>query len=218
MSDSESKEQKPRNFNEAATSWDEEPRRVRLAAEVAEAVKREVALRADMDVLDYGCGTGLVSLLLQPLVRSVTGADTSEGMLEIFRAKVAAQRLNNVQTLHPGTERESLATECFDLVVSSMTLHHIEDLEKLVRDFYRVLRPGGVLAVADLDSEDGSFHGHGLTAAHSGFDREWMRGMLVEAGFLETRAVTAAMLEKPDAQGVARTYSVFLVTARKKYY
>lgn len=215
MSGCEMKEKNPRDFNEAASSWDEEPRRVRLASEVAEAVKREVALRDDMDVLDYGCGTGLVSLFLQPLVRSITGADTSDGMLEILRAKVAARCLTNVHTVHLDPERESLPAECFDLVVSSMTLHHIEALETLLRDFHRVLRPGGVLAVADLDSEDGNFHGHGLTAAHSGFDREWMRGMLVEAGFTEIRAVTAAMLEKPDAQGVVRSYSVFLLVARK---
>lgn len=215
MCDSEIKELKPRNFNEAAAFWDEEPRRVRLAAEVAEAVKREVALSDDMDVLDYGCGTGLVSLFLQPLVRSITGADTSDGMLEIFRAKVVAQRLSNVNTLLLEPERESLPAERFDLVVSSMTLHHVEDLEKLLREFRRVLRPGGALAVADLDSEDGSFHGHGLSAAHSGFDRERMRGLLEVAGFTDTRAVTAAMLEKSDAQGVVRTYSVFLITARK---
>jgi len=216
MSDSEMKERKARNFNDAASTWDEEPRRVRLASEVAEAVKREVALNGDMDVLDYGCGTGLVSLILQPLVRSITGADTSDGMLEILRAKVAAQHLTNVHTLLLEPERDSLPAERFDLVLSSMTLHHVEDLGTLLRDFYRVLRPGGLLAVADLDSEDGSFHGHGLAAAHSGFDRERMRGMLVEAGFRDCRAVTAAMVEKPDAQGVVRTYSVFLITARKK--
>jgi ubiquinone/menaquinone biosynthesis C-methylase UbiE len=216
MCNSESKEKKPRNFNEAASSWDEEPRRVHLASEVAEAVKREVALSSDMDVLDYGCGTGLVSLFLQPLVRSITGADTSDGMLEILRAKVTAQRLSNVKTLLLEAGQESLPPESFDLVVSSMTLHHVEDLDTLLRDFYRVLRPGGLLALADLDTEDGSFHGHVLSAAHSGFDRERMRGMLEVAGFKDTRAVTAAMLEKPDAQGVIRTYSVFLVTARKK--
>jgi ubiquinone/menaquinone biosynthesis C-methylase UbiE len=215
MNDSVEQEKKPRNFNEAASSWDEEPRRVRLASEVAEAVKREVALNGAMDVLDYGCGTGLVTLCLQPQVKSITGADTSDGMLEILRGKIAGQGLTNVETVLLDTDRESFQPECFDLLVSSMTMHHVDDVGKLLQDFYRVIRPGRVLAVADLDKEDGSFHGNGLSTVHSGFDRERMRVMLQKAGFRETRSVTAATLEKPDAQGTLRTYSVFLITARK---
>jgi len=215
MNDSVEKETKPRNFNEAATSWDEEPRRVRLASEVAEAVKREVALNGAMDVLDYGCGTGLVTLCLQPQVKSIKGADTSDGMLEILRGKIAGQGLTNVETVLLDPERESFQPECFDLLVSSMTMHHVDDVGKLLHDFYRVIRPGGVLAVADLDKEDGSFHGHGLSTVHSGFDRERMRNMLQKAGFREIRSVTAATVEKRDAQDTLRTYSVFLITARK---
>jgi ubiquinone/menaquinone biosynthesis C-methylase UbiE len=216
MNDNVEKEHKPRNFNEEASSWDEEPRRVRLACEVAEAVKREVALTGDMDVLDFGCGTGLVTLCLQSRVGSITGADTSDGMLEILRAKVAAQQLKNVSTVLLDPERETVPAESFDLLVSSMTMHHIEDVGKLLHDFYRILRPGGILAVADLDTEDGSFHSHGLAAAHSGFDRDQMRVLLEEAGFRETRAQTAATVEKSDARNILRTYSVFLITARKK--
>jgi tRNA (cmo5U34)-methyltransferase len=215
MNDTEMKEQKARNFNEAASSWDEEPRRVRLAAEVAEAVKKEAAVSGEMNVLDYGCGTGLVTLCLQPLVRSITGADTSDGMLEILRRKVAGRGLTNVITVLLDPGRESFPAESFGLVVSSMTLHHVEDVGKLLEDFYRILLPGGVLAVADLDEEDGSFHGHGLSVSHSGFDRDLMRGMLEEAGFREIRAVTAATIEKPDARDTVRTYTVFLMTARK---
>lgn len=216
MSDNVEKENKPRNFNEEASSWDEEPRRVRLACEVAEAVKREVALTGDMDVLDFGCGTGLVTLCLQPRVGSITGADTSDGMLEILRAKVAARQLKNVNTVLLDAERKTVPVESFDLLVSSMTMHHVEDVGKLLHDFYRILRPGGILAVADLDTEDGSFHSHGLAAAHSGFDRDQMRVILEEAGFREIRAQTAATVEKPDARDILRTYSVFLITARKK--
>ncbi|MGA7828713.1 MAG: class I SAM-dependent methyltransferase [Geobacteraceae bacterium] len=215
MSESLEMEGKPRNFNEAAASWDEEPRRVRLASDVAEAMCREVALCSDMDVLDYGCGTGLVSLFLQPQVGSITAADTSEGMLAILREKVAARGVTNVNTVFLDPERDSLPSAGFDLLVCSMTLHHVKDSGKLLRDFYRFLRPGGRLAIADLDTEDGSFHGQGLAAAHTGFDRGRMRAMLEEAGFHETRAVTAATVEKPDARGVERTYTVFLVTARK---
>ncbi|RQW88432.1 MAG: class I SAM-dependent methyltransferase [Geobacter sp.] len=209
------KEKKPRDFNEAASSWDEEPRRVRLAFEVAEALKREVVISSAMDVLDYGCGTGLVTLCLQPLVRSITGADTSDGMLEILRGKVAGQGLTNVKMVLLDPDRESFPAESFDLLVSSMMLHHVDDPVKLLNDFYRMLRPGGALAVADLDAEDGSFHGHGLSAAHSGFDRDRMRAMLEEAGFRETRAVTASMVEKTDDRKIVRTYTVFLMTARK---
>lgn len=215
MNDDVERGKKPRNFNEAASSWDEEPRRVRLASEVAECVKKEVAVTGEMTVLDYGCGTGLVTLCLQPLVRSITGADLSDGMLEIFRGKIEARGLTNVKAVLLDPDRETFPAESFDLVVSSMTLHHVEDAARLLADFYRVLHPGGQLAVADLDAEDGSFHGHGLSAAHSGFDRERMRGMLEESGFREIREVTAATIEKPDARDIIRTYTVFLMTARK---
>jgi SAM-dependent methyltransferase len=215
MTDTVEMGKKPRNFNEAASSWDDEPRRVRLACEVAECVKKVVAVTGEMTVLDYGCGTGLVTLCLQPLVRSITGADLSEGMLEILRGKIVARGLTNVKAVLLDPDREISPAESFDLVVSSMTLHHVENVARLLADFHRVLRPGGVLAVADLDAEDGSFHGHGLAAAHSGFDRDRMRGMLEEAGFREIREVTAATIEKPDVRDTLRTYTVFLMTARK---
>ena len=49
---------------------------------------REVKLSPDMDLLDFGCGTGLISLHLQPHVRSLWGVDTSSGMLEVFQGKL----------------------------------------------------------------------------------------------------------------------------------
>ncbi len=215
MDDTSCDGKKPRNFDDAASSWDEEPRRLRLASKVAEAIQREVALTDRMNALDFGCGTGLVTFCLQPHVRSITGADTSEGMLQVLRGKVESCGLTNVKTVLLEPDREALPLEQFDLLVSSMTLHHVENVGTLLDDFYRLLVPDGVLAVADLDAEDGSFHGHGLAAAHSGFDRERMRVMLERAGFREIRDTTAASVEKPDARGEIRTYTVFLITARK---
>jgi ubiquinone/menaquinone biosynthesis C-methylase UbiE len=75
-------------FDEAATTWDEQPRRVTLARAVADEITRQIPLSRDIDVLDFGCGTGLLTLALPPFVRSVTGADTSAGMLEVLRRKV----------------------------------------------------------------------------------------------------------------------------------
>jgi ubiquinone/menaquinone biosynthesis C-methylase UbiE len=215
MNDTSCDGKKPRNFDDAASSWDEEPRRLRLANAVAQAVQKEVVLTDRMNALDFGCGTGLVTLSLQPYVRRITGADTSEGMLQVLRGKVESRGLTNVKTVLLEPDREAFHQEQFDLLVSSMTLHHVEDVGKLLDEFYRVLLPGGVLAVADLDAEDGSFHGHGLAAAHSGFDRERMRVMLEGAGFREVRVATATRVEKPDARGEMQTYTVFLITARK---
>lgn len=215
MSDVVEKAAHQRDFDDAAACWDDEPRRVRLATEVADTVKREVALDRTMDVLDFGCGTGLVTLAIQPLVRSITGADSSAGMLNKLRGKVAALGLENVATVLIGPERDALPRERFNLLISSMTLHHVEDVAAVLQDFYRALVPGGVVAVADLDAEDGSFHRHDISASHYGFDRGRMRAMLEEAGFHGVQDVTAAKIEKKADNGSMQTYSVFLVMARK---
>jgi hypothetical protein len=64
-----------RDFDEAAPTWDQEPRRLKLASDVARAIIEAAQPSREMDVLDFGCGTGLLTLQLQPLVRSITGID-----------------------------------------------------------------------------------------------------------------------------------------------
>ncbi len=62
-----------RDFDKAAPTWDQEPQRVKLASDVARAIAETAHPDRGMDVLDFGCGTGLLTLQLQPLVRSITG-------------------------------------------------------------------------------------------------------------------------------------------------
>jgi len=71
--------------DQSAATWDNEPRRIALMKDVGEAILQQAKLTKHMDVLDYGCGTGLVSLFLLPHVHSVTGADNSPGMLDVKR-------------------------------------------------------------------------------------------------------------------------------------
>ncbi len=68
-----------KDFNKEAAQWDANPGRVKLANEVADAIIREAAPASNMDALDFGCGTGLVTLRLQPLVRTIIGVDSSAG-------------------------------------------------------------------------------------------------------------------------------------------
>ena len=85
------------HFDQSAANWDAEPRRVELARAVGEAILRQVQPTRDMDVLDYGCGTGLLGLFLLPYVHSVTGADSSPGMLRVLDDKIRAGGLQRMR-------------------------------------------------------------------------------------------------------------------------
>jgi len=168
-----------------------------------------------MDVMDFGCGTGLVALALQPLVRSVTGIDSSQGMLDVLAAKIARGGLGNVRTLFCDLAQGDVLTGCYDLVVSAMTLHHVREIEPLFAQFARVTAPGGRLCIADLDPDDGQFHDDDTGVFHCGFDRAALRDAFVAAGFEDVRATDAAEVIKPGRDGAMRRFTVFLMTGRK---
>lgn len=209
------KAEEKRDFDKEAAAWDENPGRVKLANEVADAIIREAKPSSTMNALDYGCGTGLVTLRLQPLVRTITGADSSSGMLGMLESKAKKQQLSNVRTRLVDFEKGETLEGKFDLVVSSMTLHHVKDTARLFQQWHELLLPGGVLAVADLDTEDGSFHGDNTGVHHMGFDRQHLEEMLGKAGFGSVRHTTAANMVREAAGGGSRSFPVFLVVALK---
>jgi tRNA (cmo5U34)-methyltransferase len=197
-------------FDEAAATWDEEPRRVELARAVAGEVTRRVRPSPDVDVLDFGCGTGLLTLALQPLVRRVTGTDTSSGMLGVLRQKIEARGIANVDTVLLDPEATIAPEARVHLIVSSMALHHVADLAGLFRRLHGTLRAGGQIALADLDREDGSFHEDTRGVFHLGFERSDVLSLLTEAGFTGLEAATAAITRKGS-----REYPVFLITGQR---
>src|SRR5512137_1808837 len=145
------RQEERKDFDKEAAQWDANPGRVKLAHDVADSIIREVVPAREMDVLDFGCGTGLVTLKLQPLVKSVTGMDSSRGMLEVLESKVRGQGLANVRTQFLDLEQGGTVAGRYHLVVSSMTLHHVPDPAGLIAILAGALLPGGTLAVADLD-------------------------------------------------------------------
>lgn len=204
-----------RNFDTAAASWDTNPYRVRLAQDVGRAIGERVRLSPGMDVLEVGCGTGLVTLLLQPHVRSITGIDGSKGMLEVLESRIRDTDLTNVTTRLMDLETCDDWEGRYDLVVSSMTLHHIRDVPRLLRQCFSVLKSGGTLAIADLDSDCGLFHRKTEQVYHNGFDRAILAKEFRDSGLRTVRNRTAAMPVKPDCNGNLRCFSVFLMTGEK---
>lgn len=201
-------------FDEGAAEWDANPTRVALARAVVEAVCAAVPLRPDMRVLDFGAGTGLVSLGVLPFVAEVTAVDASREMLRVLEEKAKALDAGRLDTLQGDVAEVPLPGGHFDLAVSSMTMHHLPDVPHVLRRLRPALRPGGWIALADLDAEDGSFHADKTGVYHFGFARETLCRWLEACGFAQVSCREAHRFDKPGADGVTRTYSVFLATGR----
>ncbi len=204
-----------RDFNESAKTWDDNPMRVQMAHNIAEAILQQIPVSNDMDMLDYGAGTGLVTLALQPYVRSVTAADSSDGMLAKLSEKTAASGLGNVNTCLLDLETDPVPTDRYELIISSMTMHHLHDYKALINHLASMLNPGGYLAIADLDLDDGEFHGDQAGVMHDGFDRQEIARLFTQAGLEQVTAVTANTITKEVASKGPREFTVFLVTGRK---
>jgi len=205
-----------RDFDKEAASWDEHPARIKLAKDIADAISKQIILAPDMDVMDFGCGTGLLTTQLQPLVRSITGVDSSQGMLDIFKMKIAKLKLSKVNAVLVDLDNGDALKGNYDLVVSNMTLHHIKETEPLFDQFYHITAPAGYLCIADLDLDDGRFHDDNTGVFHFGFARAGLRDIFIKAGFENVQDITAADVVKPADNGEWRHFTVFLMTGRKR--
>jgi ubiquinone/menaquinone biosynthesis C-methylase UbiE len=205
------------HFDKAAASWDTEPRRVALAKAVGEAILRQALPTRGMDVLDYGCGTGLLGLFLLPHVRSVTGADSSPGMLKVLEDKIQTGGLQRMQAKRLDLGHDPVPDSRYHLIVANMVMHHVDQVEVLLTAFYQMLLPGGVLAIADLDTEPGLFHDPDAASSvfHHGFDRHAFMDHLCRLGLVNVNHVTAHVICKPIANGEVREFPVFLIVGRR---
>ena len=198
-----------RNFDTVSLHWDEEPRRVMLARDISASIQVQLALPQQWDALDFGCGTGLVTMQLAPLLQSITGIDSSSGMLDRLKDKIKNSGYSNVVTELCDVEKGTLPTGTYHLITSAMTLHHIENVVPLLTTLKTLLHPGGWVALADLASEDGSFHEDPTGIFHHGFAAEELTTMLEESGFTSISITAAANISKGE-----RNFPVLLATAQ----
>ncbi len=201
-------------FDQVAAEWDSNPGRAASTKKIVDAIRKAVVLRPDMNALDFGAGTGLITLGLLPYVGRLTAVDASLAMVQVLDEKLKALRIANVQTMARDIGATPLPASEFDLIVSSMVLHHLPDVPQTLRHLRSSLRPGGWIALADLDSEDGSFHSNSSAVFHHGLDRNAIRQWLLETGFTDTVIREAHRMARTAADGKSREYPVFLATAR----
>ena len=195
-------------FEEKARDWDADEKKTSMASSISASILEHVQLKEDMTVLDFGAGTGLISSHIAPRVKRITAVDISRAMLEKLAAKPGLKDKIEIAC------QDIVATpldERFDLIVSAMAMHHVEDTAKLIQRFSEHLNHGGKLALADLDKEEGDFHPAGTEGVyHFGFDREELGGLLEQHGFSNIEFTTAHIFKKETGG-----YPIFLVTAEK---
>lgn len=196
------------HFALKADAYEQNPSRVDNVENIATSILQALSFDRGMHIMDFGSGTGLLLERVAPYVGKITAVDVSASMNAQLRAKQGKLGCE-MEIVEVDLEKSDIAG-CFDGIVSSMTLHHIENIEAMFRKFHSMLRDGGFIAIADLDLEDGSFHTEDTGVHHFGFDRGAFARAAAEAGFRAIQVSFASVVHKPQGD-----YPVFLLTATR---
>jgi len=196
-------------FSEKSKIYETEAARTNNVKNIGEAIVERLTYdKTTTHVMDFGSGTGLLTEQIAPFVRKMTTIDISPSMNEALRAKKEQLdcELNMLELDLVSSELD----ENFDGIISSMTIHHVEDVQALFHKFHRLLNRGGTLALADLDKEDGTFHTEDMGVFHFGFDQEEFASLAKKAGFEDVNIEIVSVAKKPYGE-----YPIFLLTGHK---
>ena len=196
-------------FAQKAAVYEQDKRRVDNVNNIANAIIERVTLDTRMHLMDFGSGTGLLLEGVAPHVGKITAVDVSTAMnrqLEDKRARIPCE----LEMLELDLTTAALDRQ-FDGIISSMTLHHVKDIPALFAKFHAMVKPGGFIALSDLDTEDGGFHTEDTGVHHHGFDRGQIADVARAAGFNDVAVATVSVIAKPQGD-----YPVFLLTGYKR--
>lgn len=195
-------------FNEKAKDWDVNEMVLQLSKATSSAILKNIELNDEMQIMDFGAGTGLITSYVFPHVKNIVAVDVSQAMLDQLVSKPELQ--GKVEAVCQDIIKQPLKQK-FDLIMSAMAMHHIEDTRLLIKTFAEHLKTNAKVALADLDFEDGTFHPADIEGVyHDGFDRDNLKSILEKNGFKDIKFVTAHTVNKEN-----KSYPVFLVTATK---
>lgn len=195
------------HFEQKAANWDAGNTRVNGAAIIADAINDRIHLNETMEIMDFGVGTGLLGFEIAKRVKKVYGVDTSKSMLEQLQEKNTPEL--SIEVYNQDIVKTPIQRD-FHGMVSSMTLHHVEELEAFFDTLYTNIKDDGFIAIADLELEDGTFHSDNTDVFHFGFEEDLLCEVAKKAGFKNVEFTNINTIKKPY-----REFGVFLLTAIK---
>jgi cyclopropane fatty-acyl-phospholipid synthase-like methyltransferase len=195
-------------FAEKAGEYDGKKSRTENVDNIAQTILNEISFSKEMHIMDFGSGTGLLTSNIAPHVGKITAVDVSKAMTDVLKSKIE-QIVCKLEIAELDLTKETLNTK-FDAIISSMTIHHIKDVQAIFNKFYVLLNNNGTIAIADLDKEDGSFHSEDTGVFHFGFDRNEFMKIAANAGFKDLKIETASTIDKETGK-----FPVFLLTGKK---
>jgi len=197
-------------FDKNAKNWENDPRKLKQTEIIINNIKKY--LNSTDIAMDYGTGTGLIAYSIKDLVKKVIAIDNSEGMLKVLNEKIAKNNVRNIKVLNKNLVTDSFKEKKgkFDVIIITMTLHHIKDIRDIFDKFYSLLKESGYLIIADLFTENGSFHKDNTNVAHFGFSKDFLLQEFKNTNF---KLIEFKNLFNFDKN--AKNYDMFLSVVRK---
>ena len=143
-------------MDQSAKFWDkiaERYSRQPVADEAAYQKKLQVTreyLQPDMEVLEFGCGTGSTAITHAPYVKHIQGIDISSKMIAIAQGKADANNVANVSFKRSTIDEFSVSDQTLDAVLGLSILHLLENKEEIIAKVYRMLKPGGIFVTSTV--------------------------------------------------------------------
>ena len=197
-------------FDNAAKEWDTKHQRVAQAKAIAKIIEQTIPLTRATKALEFGCGTGLLGFNLIEKVGEMTFSDTSRGMLSEVENKLKISACTSAKIVDLNVAK---IVDSYDLIFSSMVLHHIADHDQTIAELSNSLHPDGYLCICDLDKEDGTFHSK-ETVPHHGFERTEIQQLFQHSGLNVIHSCTG-FVNRKIINGQEVDFPVFVLIGQK---
>jgi ArsR family transcriptional regulator len=162
-----------------------------------------------LDVVDFGCGTGVLTVELARWAKRVTAVDRSPQALHQAEARAEREGLKNVAWLEADLHDLPIASGKKELVVASQSLHHVDAPNAVLAEAARILEPGGKVVVLELMPHREEWVRERLGHKHLGFEPDVLEEQLVAAGFRHVQLT-------PAPRDGGSPFRAFLLTGDKK--